>query len=194
MWVWVWVCVWFADITYTVTETQATLVQVAQGLLDFACLDLPLPDPESIFLFVPIAGAAVVPAYHLSSLSTTSNETTLVLDGQTLALIFMGNISTWDHPAIQLLNPGLALPHANITIALTSGQALGETDVFKKALSLFSDDFARELSNAGNDFANMRPAMEGRAFIALDESERLRFVQVRSHWPATHHHCIILLI
>ncbi len=126
---------------------------------------------------MPIAGAAVVPAYHISSLSTTSNAS-LVLDGETLALIFMGNITTWDHPSIQLLNPTLTLPHANITIAVSPGEALAQTDVFKAALSLFSDEFARELAKAGNDLSKMRPALEGRAVLASDESDRLQFVQV----------------
>ncbi len=149
--------------------------------MDFASLDLPLPDDDhndARWLQVPVAATAVVPAYHISSLS--NNNESLVLDGETLALIFMGNITTWDHPAIQLLNPTLTLPHANITIAVTGGEAaLGQTDVFKKALCLFSGQFARELAEvAGNDLAKMRPATEGRAFIAVDATARHDFVKV----------------
>ncbi len=126
-----------------------------------------------------MAGAAVVPAYHISSLSSTTSNDSLVFDGETLALIFAGNITTWDHPSIQRLNPTLTLPHANITIAVSPAYALAQTDVFKMALSLFSDEFARELANAGGDLSKMRPALEGRAVIASGAQARLQFVQVR---------------
>ncbi len=126
---------------------------------------------------LPIAAAAVVPAYNIGYLN--DNES-LVLDGETLALIFMGNITTWDHPAIQDLNPNITLPHANITIGVSPGSALGQTDVFKKALSLFSPEFASALARAGNDFQKMEPAQQGHAFIASDGSARLKFVQVTS--------------
>ncbi len=162
-----------SDITFTATKSWSSLIEVASGILDFGCLDTYIPDPDSMFVQVPIAGTALVPIYHISSL----NES-LILDGETLALIFMGNISTWNHPAIQDLNPKVTLPHANITIAVTPGLVLGTTEVLKKALSLFNGDFGRELANAGNDLSKMRPAVEGRAFTAPEESDRLQFVQV----------------
>ncbi len=166
-------------ITYTDVNSLASAGDIAKGYLDFLCLDLPLASASAVnFLQVPVAGAAVVPAYHLSFLN--DNET-LVLDGETLAMIFMGNITTWDHPAIQSLNPNITLPHANITIAVTPGQALAQTDVFKQALSLFSGEFAKALANAGSDFSKMRPALEGRAAIAADESARIKYVKVKSH-------------
>ncbi len=96
-------------------------------------------------------------------------------------MIFMGDIATWDHPAIQALNSNITLPHANITIAVSPGQALAQTDVFKRALSLFSEDFKLELANLGDDLGKMRPAMEGRAFIASDEAGRLQYLQVGSN-------------
>ncbi len=132
-----------------------------------------------MWLQVPIAGCAVVPVYHISSLSNNDNNNgSLILDGETLAMIFMGNISSWDDPAIQLLNPNLTLPSTNITIAITPGSPLSQTGVFKRALSLFSEEFARELANVHNALEMLRPAMEGRAFIAPDQPERLQFVQV----------------
>ena len=40
----------------------------------------------------------------------------LVLDGPTLANIFLGEIKTWDDPAIAKLNPGVKLPKQAIAI------------------------------------------------------------------------------
>ncbi len=152
-------------------------MEFRKGILDFSCHDLPVDDRSGFLLQLPLAGSAIVPAYHISSLD--SNQT-LILDGETLAMIFMGNISTWDDPNIQQLNPNITLPHANITIGVTPGQVWEQTDVFKRALSLFSDDFARELANAGDDLGMMRPAMEGRAVMVSGDAERLQFVEVRS--------------
>ncbi len=144
--------------------------------MDFLGLDQPLgSNPKYNWLQVPVAGSAVVPAYQISSLPANYS---LVLDGESLALIFVGNITTWDHPNIQLLNPTVTLPHANITIGITPGKSLLGSDVFKSMLSLFSSEFASALASAGNDFANMKPAQEGRAVNASDAAARLRFVQV----------------
>ncbi len=170
-------------ITYLIARTFSTFAELNHGIIDFGCVDVPIEDYQSKWLQVPIAGCAIVPVYHISSLNNNSNNNSnnngsLVLDGETLAMIFMGNISTWDDPAIQLLNPNLTLPNANITIAISPGSPLSQTSVFKRALSLFSEEFARELANAQDALEMLRPAMEGRAFITPDQPERLRFVQV----------------
>ncbi len=154
---------------------MAALIQFSEGIMDFVCLDSPAADPTSIWLQFPLAGTAIVPAYHISSLST--NES-LILDGETLAMIFTGNISTWDDPAIQLLNPNLTLPNANITLVISPAHTLAQTDTIGRFLSLSSEEFAREYAQVVNDFTLMRPAMEGRALIASGESDRLQYVQV----------------
>jgi phosphate transport system substrate-binding protein len=41
----------------------------------------------------------------------------LHMDGPTLAKIFLGQITTWNDPAIAKLNPGVSLPSTKITIA-----------------------------------------------------------------------------
>ncbi len=173
-----------AVISYAAIDNLGQAEQLAKGMLDFLCLDLPLVPSSGTtdrFIHLPIAGAAVVPAYNIGSLleDHAHNETNLVFDGETLAMIFMGNITTWDHPFIQELNPNVTLPHANITIGVSPGSStLGQTDVFKRALSLFSSEFASALESAGNDFQKMAPAQQGHAFIASDGAARLRFVQV----------------
>jgi phosphate transport system substrate-binding protein len=45
----------------------------------------------------------------------------LVLDGPTLARIFLGNIKTWNDPAIAKLNPGVKLPGQAILVFLKFG-------------------------------------------------------------------------
>ncbi len=43
---------------------------------------------------------------------------------------------------------------------------------------MFSDEFSMDLANAGGDLSMMRPAKEGRAFIASDAAARLQYIQV----------------
>ena len=47
---------------------------------------------------------------------TASSPAQLVLDGPTLANIFLGEIKSWDDPAIAKLNPGVKLPKQAIAI------------------------------------------------------------------------------
>ncbi len=163
------------DITYTTLETANAYTQIASGLLDFLCYNLPFIVSNTNLLQIPVAGSALVPVYHISSLQ----HSTLILDGETLGLIFAGAITTWDDPAIQDLNPNVTLPHANITTIASPGQLIGTTDVFKRALSLFSPYFETELANAGNDFANMKPAQTGRGVLQPNTASRISSLKVK---------------
>ncbi len=172
------------DITYTILETANSYTQIALGLLDFVCYNLPFVATNTNLLQIPVAGSALVPAYHISSLQ----HSTLILDGETLGLIFAGAITTWDDPAIQDLNPNATLPHANITTIVSPGQLIGTSDVFKRALSLFSSYFETELANAGNDFANMKPAQTGRAVLTASRMSALKVKKKKKN----SHECIQL--
>ena len=62
-----------------------------------------------------------------------SNE--LVLDGKTLADIYLGTIKKWDDAAIKKLNPGVTLPSAAITVVRRSdgsGTTFNFTDYLAK--------------------------------------------------------------
>ncbi len=179
-----------ADISYATIQSAASYSAVVKGSLDFLCFNLPFAEDGANLLQVPVAGSALVAAYHISSLEQQNK--TLILDGETLALIFAGNITAWDDPAIQDLNPNVTLPHANITIGLSPGQLTGVTDVFKRALSLFSAHFASELAKAGNDFMNMTPVQQGWGILQANSTERMNFVLVTTTTTASSHVASVL--
>jgi len=56
-------------------------------------------------------------------------EGRLKLDGEVIALIYLGEIEYWDDPRIQRLNPDLKLPHEKI-IAVHRSDSSGTTHVF----------------------------------------------------------------
>jgi phosphate transport system substrate-binding protein len=64
--------------------------------------------------------------------------TSLNLDGPSAARIFKGDITTWNDPAIQALNAGVALPGEPIHV-IFRGDESGTSDNFQKYLDTASD-------------------------------------------------------
>ena len=64
----------------------------------------------------------------------------LVLDGPTVAQIYMGKIAKWNDPAIAKTNPGVKLPDTPITVCSRSDGS-GTTFVFTRHLSTISPEF-----------------------------------------------------
>jgi phosphate transport system substrate-binding protein len=78
----------------------------------------------------------IVPVVDLDGI--TPGE--LTLDGPALAKIFMGEIKTWDDPAIKKLNPSVQLPSAAIAVVHRSDGS-GTTFNFTNYLSKVSADW-----------------------------------------------------
>lgn len=74
-------------------------------------------------LHIPTVFGAVVIPYNLP------NVPNLVLDGETLARIFLGEITSFRDPAIARLNPGASLPDQRITVVHRSDGS-GTTSIF----------------------------------------------------------------
>lgn len=81
---------------------------------------------------IPVYVSPVAVAFNLPGLSS------LNLDGQTLAKIFMGQISSWDDPAIAAQNEGVSLPATPITVVHRSDDS-GTTQNFTDYLAAASD-------------------------------------------------------
>jgi phosphate transport system substrate-binding protein len=58
--------------------------------------------------------------------------------------IMLGNITTWNDPAIAEANPGVELPDSDITV-VTRSDGSGTTGVFTKHLSAISPDFESQI-------------------------------------------------
>lgn len=119
-------------IEYNPTGSGTGQTQFMQKVVDFAASDPPLPtsrweearrDPRGV-IQMPVTLGAVVVIYNIPGL-----EGRLRLDGETLALIYLGEIEYWDDPRIKALNPDLNLPHEKI-IAVHRSDSSGTTHVF----------------------------------------------------------------
>ena len=81
----------------------------------------------------PMIIGGVVPVVNASGVQSSA----LKLDGETLAKIFLGEIKTWNDPAIAKLNPGLGLPSKEITV-VHRADGSGTSFIFTNYLSKVS--------------------------------------------------------
>ena len=125
------------QVNYGGGGSGAGITQIKDKHVDFAGTDAPLSATESSdygLVHIPETLGAVVVAYNEPSVST------LKLDGPTLAKIFMKNITVWNDPAIQFLNPAVTLPTDSITTVVRSDSS-GTTFVFSGYLAEVSTEF-----------------------------------------------------
>ncbi len=109
------------------TELEGATVQFAGS--DPALKPSDVAKMKGPVLQFPVAAGAITVSYNLSGVKSG-----LKLDGPTLAKIFLGQIKTWNDPAIKSLNPGISLPSTAITVVHRSDSS-GTTQGFTTFLS-----------------------------------------------------------
>jgi len=110
--------------------------QLIKQTVDFGASDAPMKDKDKKKAAWPVKHIPTV----LGAVSVAFNVEvggTLKLDGQTLADIFMGTITTWNDERIQKLNLGLKLPAKDILI-VRRADGSGTTSIFSDYLSTVS--------------------------------------------------------
>ena len=113
--------------------------QIKAKTVTFGASDAPLPGKEldeSGLAQFPMVMGGIVPVVNLDGVKPGD----LTLDGPTLAKIFLGDIKTWDDPAIKKLNPNLKLPSQAIAIVHRSDGS-GTTFNFAYYLADVSPDW-----------------------------------------------------
>jgi phosphate transport system substrate-binding protein len=85
----------------------------------------------------------VVPVVNLRGIAPGS----VVLDGPTLAAIYLGTIANWNDPAIKKLNPDVNLPNQPI-ITVHRSDASGTTFIFTNYLSKVSPEWKDRAGSA----------------------------------------------
>jgi phosphate transport system substrate-binding protein len=122
-------------INYQSIGSGGGIRQFTEGTVDFGASDGPMTDEQMAaargdVLHVPTVLGAVVATYNLPSLGSRP----LRFDGATLADIFLGRITRWNDPRVAALNPGIALPAADILVVHRSDGS-GTTYIFTDYLS-----------------------------------------------------------
>ena len=121
-------------VNYQSVGSGAGIKQLLDKTIVFAASDKPMSDADleknGVAQFPMISGGIVV-SYNIAGVKPGE----LVLDGKTLADIFLGKIAKWDDAAIKALNPDAKLPSAPISVvyrADSSGTTFNFTDYLSK--------------------------------------------------------------
>ncbi|MFB1294777.1 phosphate ABC transporter substrate-binding protein PstS [Mycobacterium sp. pW049] len=129
------------NLSYNPTGSGAGREQFVAGNVDFAGSDSAIKEEQAAQAAercggnpawnLPLVFGPIAMAYNVEGVEG------LVLNGDTLAKIFQGQIAKWNDPAIAALNEGKTLPDANITPIYRSDSS-GTTDNFQKYLEAAS--------------------------------------------------------
>jgi phosphate transport system substrate-binding protein len=119
--------------------------QITARTVTFGASDMPLKPEEldkiGIIQFPTVMGG-VVPAVNIDGVKSGD----LTLDGTTLARIFLGEVKSWNDPAIAKLNPNVKLPKQAIAVVHRSDGS-GTTFIFTNYLSKVSTDWKSKVGN-----------------------------------------------
>jgi len=119
--------------------------QISARTVTFGASDMPLKPDElekiGVIQFPTVMGG-VVPVVNLEGIKSGD----VTLDGPTLGKIFMGEVKTWDDPAIVKLNPKAKLPKQAIAVVHRSDGS-GTTFIFTNYLSKVSADWKSKVGN-----------------------------------------------
>lgn len=123
------------ELQYSGVGSGAGVAAITARTVDFGASDAPLTPDQ----FTACNGCEQIP-WALGATAVLYNlpgvKNLLHMDGPTLASIFMGQITTWNDPAIAKLNPGVSLPSTKISIAHrsdNSGTTFNFTDFLSSA-------------------------------------------------------------
>ncbi|HLQ89639.1 MAG TPA: phosphate ABC transporter substrate-binding protein PstS [Xanthobacteraceae bacterium] len=128
-----------SSLNYQSIGSGGGIKQIQAKTVAFGATDMPLSGPElnkdGLTQFPTVLGG-VVPVINIEGVKPGE----LTLDGATLARMFMGQIKTWNDPAIAKLNPGVKLPTQAVVVVHRSDGS-GTTFVFTDYLSKVHADW-----------------------------------------------------
>jgi len=119
--------------------------QIEASTVTFGASDMPLkPDvlQQNGLMQWPMIIGGAVPVVNIAGVKPGQ----LLLDGPTIAAIYLGDITRWNDAAIQKLNPGLKLPAQDIAPVYRSDGS-GTNFLFTNFLSKVSPKFAQQIGS-----------------------------------------------
>jgi len=133
-------------VTYGAIGSGGGIDQITSRTVDFGASDAPLTEEQfeeaNGVVQIPWALSGTVPAYNVSGAPEN-----LKLSGRVLADIYLGNVTSWDDPAIAKLNPGAGLPSTKITPVYRSDGS-GDTYAFTNYLSTIDPEFKSKVGTS----------------------------------------------
>ncbi len=192
---------WFADyhalhgniaFNYQAIGSGGGIQQFTAGTVDFGASDAPLTDEEwgkvKDAVHVPTVLGAVVITWNGPMAS-------LKLSPEVLADVFLGKITKWNDKAVAALNPGVALPDAEIAV-MHRADGSGTTAIFTDYLAKVSPEWKAKvgagksvkwptgLGGKGNDgvtgLVKQTPGAIGYVELAYAKQQKLPMAALRN--------------
>jgi phosphate transport system substrate-binding protein len=130
-------------VNYQSIGSGGGIQQIEKGTVTFGASDKPLEQADlsmnGLVQWPQIIGG-VVPVVNIPGIKPGD----LALDGPTLAAIYLGDITRWNDPAIQKLNPQLKLPKLDIA-PVSRSDGSGTNFLFTNYLSKVSPKFQQQI-------------------------------------------------
>jgi phosphate transport system substrate-binding protein len=125
------------EVSYQAIGSGAGIRQFTEGIVDFGASDAAMTDEEigkvkGGVQLLPMTAGSVVLSFNVPNVSAP-----LRLSRDVYARIFLGEIQSWDDPAIAGINPGVSLPALPITV-VRRAEGSGTTFAFTNHLSAIS--------------------------------------------------------
>jgi len=140
-------------VNYQAIGSGGGIAQIKAKTVDFGNSDKPLKHDELAadhLVQFPEVIITIVPVVHLPGVKPGQ----MVIDGPTLANIYLGKITKWNDPALTRLNPGVHLPNMAIVVVHRSDGS-GTTFNFTNYLAKVSGEWK---SSVGSDTSVAWPA------------------------------------
>ncbi|PDT72457.1 phosphate ABC transporter substrate-binding protein PstS [Bradyrhizobium sp. C9] len=134
-----------SGVNYQSIGSGAGIKQIEANTVTFGATDAPLKSDQlqkDGLAQWPMIMGAIVPVVNLEGVKAGD----LVLDGPTLANIFLGKITKWDDAAIKKLNPKAKLPSEAISV-VHRADGSGTTFNFTDYLSKVSPDWKSKIGS-----------------------------------------------
>jgi phosphate transport system substrate-binding protein len=133
------------SVTYGAVGSGAGIAQITARTVDFGASDAPLTPTQAAAcnrcIQIPWALGGIGISFNLPGIRS------LHLTGPVIAQIYLGQITTWNAPAIKKLNKGVKLPNLKITPAYRSDGS-GTTYGFTDYLSRISSTWRSRVGNS----------------------------------------------
>ena len=153
-----------ARVAYEPTGSGEGVKAVETGSATFGASDVPLEQKDlqryALVQFPTLIGG-VLPIVRIPGVGPGD----LVIDGQTLADLYMGGIAFWDDPKLLHLNPHLPLPHLAVLPVRRSDRS-GTTAVFLDYLGRASKGWEEPLGRSPPELRASTLAAQGSAGVA----------------------------
>jgi phosphate transport system substrate-binding protein len=132
------------ELNYQSIGSGGGIQQFTDGTVDFGASDAPMSDEEIAavngnVLHIPMVLGAVVPTYNLPGVTEAVRFTP-----ETLAAIYLGQVTRWNYVRLRSSNPGVTLPDQEIVVVHRSDGS-GTSYIWTEFLSTLSPEWAEKV-------------------------------------------------